>query len=182
MSAIAFQHAAGAAADPLLTNDVLAHLDAQIASATRLLEVVLAQSVAIRERDVDGTVRQITAFQAEIERRGRLEEDRARLLQRAAAALGLTPAEITLTRIATLMPQREGQLAAERSARLQGLLAELSREHTVNQALMRQELAFLDHLLNLIEPLPSLGYEAGGTRNTMPAAPLPGHHTLDLHA
>lgn len=165
-----------------IADDVLAHLDAQIASATRLLEVVLAQSVAIRERDVDGTVRQITAFQAEIERRGRLEEDRARLLQRAAAALGLTPAEITLTRIATLMPQREGQLAAERSARLQGLLAELSREHTVNQALMRQELAFLDHLLNLIEPLPALGYEAGGTRNTMPAAPLPGHHTLDLHA
>jgi hypothetical protein len=143
---------------------------------------VLAQSVAIRERDVDGTVRQITAFQAELERRTRLEEDRARLLQRAGAALGLAPAEVTLTRIATLMGPREGQLAAERSAQLQGLLAEIAREHGVNQALMRQELAFLDHLLNLIEPLPSLGYEAGGTRNTMPAAPLPGHHTLDLHA
>lgn len=182
MSALAFQPAAGAAIDPLLTNDVLAHLDAQTASAARLLEVVLAQGVAIRERDVDGTVRQVTAFQAELERRTRVEEDRARLLQRAAASLGLAPGDITLTRIATLMPAREAQIAAERSGQLQGLLAEISREHAINQALMRQELAFLDHLLNLIEPLPSLGYEAGGTRNTMPAAPLPGHRKLDLHA
>lgn len=168
--------------DPLLTNDVLAHLDAQIASAARLLEVVLAQGAAIRERDVEATVRQITGFQAEMERRSRVEEDRARLLQRAAATLGLAPGEITLTRIATLMPPREAQLAAQRSAELQGLLAEISREHAINQALMRQELAFLDHLLNLIEPLPTLGYQAGGTRSRMPAAPLPGHHTLDLHA
>lgn len=181
MSALATQPA-HPAIDPLLTNDVLAHLDAQIASAARLLEVVLAQSAAIRARDVESTVRQITAFQAELERRTRVEEDRARLLQRAAATLGLAPGEITLTRIATLMPAREAQVSAQRSAELQGLLAEIAREHAINQALMRQELAFLDHLLNLIEPLPSLGYEAGGTRNRLPAAPLPGHHTLDLHA
>jgi hypothetical protein len=176
------QRPAAARVDALLTNDVLAHLDAQIASAARLLQVVLEQGAAIRGRDVDGVVRQVTSFQAELERRSRVEEDRVRLLSRAAAALGLAPGEVTLTRIATFMAPREAELAHSRSAELQGLLSELGREHAVNQALMRQELAFLDHLLNLIEPLPSLGYEARGTRSTMPAAPPPGHHALDLHA
>ena len=168
--------------DPLLTNDVLAHLDAQIDAAARLLEIVLAQGAAIRERDVDATVRHVSAFQAELERRTRLEEDRARLLERAAAALRITPAEVTLTRLRPLMGAREAQLAAQRSAELQRLLAELEREHAINQALMRQELAFLDPLLNLIEPTRSLGYEAGGTRSSIPAAPPPGHRKLDLHA
>jgi hypothetical protein len=80
------------------------------------------------------------------------------------------------------MPAREAQLAQQRSDELQRLLGELAREHATNQALMRQELAFLDHLLNLIEPLPSLGYAASGTRSSMPAAPLPGHQSLDLHS
>jgi len=61
------------------------------------------------------------------------------------------------------------------------LLKELTTQHAANQALMRQELAFLDHLLNVIEPVASLGYEQGGGRNAMPAAPRPGH-SLDLHA
>ncbi|ADB48459.1 flagellar export chaperone FlgN [Conexibacter woesei] len=183
MSATALPHGGtGLPVDPLLTNDVVAHLDAQITSAARLLEIAMAQAAAIAERDVDAVVRQITAFQAELERRTRIEDERARLLARAGAALRLSPAEVTITRITLLMGPAEAQIAASRSAELQGLLSELSARHASNQALMRQELAFLDHLLNLIEPVTALGYEQGGGRNTMPAAPLPGHHALDLHA
>ncbi|MDO8211437.1 flagellar export chaperone FlgN [Conexibacter sp. CPCC 206217] len=169
-------------ADPLLSNDVLAHLDAQIASAARLLEIVMAQHDAINLRDVDAVVREVSAFQAEFQRRARVEDERTRLLNRAAAALGLSPGEVTVTRMTLLMPPHLAQQAQTRSAELQRLLTELTRQHTLNQSLMRQELAFLDHLLNIVEPVSSLGYEPGGTLNSMPVAPLPGQHALDLHA
>ena len=139
-------------ADPRLTGDLLAHLEAQLTSTTRLLHAVLAQGVAIRAQDVDGVVRQVAAFQAELERRARIEEDRTRLLTRAGALLGITPGAVTLTQLTAFMSPQDAQLAHERSAELQGLLAELAREHVVNQALMRQELAFLDHLLRLVDP------------------------------
>jgi FlgN protein len=147
MSALAVQPGA---TDPRLAGDVLAHLEAQLASAQRLLQAVLAQGVAIRAQDVDAVVRQVAAFQAELERRARLEDDRARLLARAGAQLGVAPAAVTLSQLTALMAPPDAQLAQARSAELQGLLAELTREHACNQALMRQELAFLDHLLRLV--------------------------------
>ncbi len=168
--------------DPLLTNDVIAHLDGQIASAARLLEIVLAQHHAIEARDIDGVVREVSAFQAEFQRRIRIEDERNRLLNRAATALGLAPAEVTITRMTMLMAPHHGQVAQTRSAELQRLLLELTRQHALNQQLMKQELAFLDHLLNAVEPMAALGYEPGGTVNSMPVAQLPGHHALDLHA
>jgi hypothetical protein len=170
----------GALADPLLSGDVLAHLDAQVASAARLLEIVRAQGAAIRRRDVDAVVRHVAAFQAELERRTRVEEDRARLLARAGAALGLAPGTVTLTQLATLMDAAAAQLAQARSGELQRLLGELTREHGCNQALMRQELSFLDHLLRLVDPTPSIAYAPGGGRPRPALAG--GQRALDLHA
>ncbi len=172
--------------DPRLAGDVLAHLEAQLASAQRLLQSVLAQGVAIRTQDVDGVVRQVALFQAELERRARLEEDRGRLLARAGAQLGSAPTAVTLTQLTALMSAQDAQLAHERSAELQGLLAELTREHGCNQALMRQELSFLDHLLRLVDPAApgdAGGYTAGGIRSNAPAAPpRPSLRALDLQA
>lgn len=166
MSALAIQQAP--AQDPRLAGDVLAHLEAQLQSTTRLLHAVLAQGVAIRAQDVDGVVRQVSAFQAELERRARLEEDRARLLARAGALLNTTPQAVTLSQLTALMTPDDAALAAGRSAELQGLLAELTREHACNQALMRQELSFLDHLLRLVDPSApgdTGAYTAGGMRS-----------------
>jgi len=174
--------------DPRLAGDVLAHLDQQLASTQRLLQSVLAQGVAIRAQDVDGVVRQVAAFQAELERRARLEEDRARLLQRAGALLNTAPHAVTLTQLTALMTPHDAALATARSAELQGLLAELTREHACNQALMRQELTFLDHLLRLVDPSAPTdagAYTANGIR---PAAHMPhttvrsGPRALDLQA
>jgi hypothetical protein len=159
--------------DPRLAGDVLAHLEAQLQSTTRLLQSVLAQGVAIRAQDVDGVVRQVAAFQAELERRTRLEEDRGHLLARAGALLGMSPHAVTLTQLTALMSPADAHLAHARSAELQGLLAELTREHACNQALMRQELAFLDHLLRLVDPAApgdAGAYTANGIR---PAAHMP---------
>jgi len=182
MSAIAPQHGSASLVDPLLANDLIAHLDGQIASAARLLEIVMAQEAAIHARDVDGVVRQVAAFQAELERRTRLEADRNRLLSRTAVALRLAPGEVTVSRMAKLMAPAEARLATTRSAELQSLLAELSTRHATNQALIRQELAFLDHLLGMIEPTPTLSYQQRGTATVMPTAAAPSHRAFDLHA
>lgn len=174
------------AADPRLAGDVLAHLDAQLQSTTRLLHATLAQGAAIRVQDVDGVVRQVAAFQAELERRARLEENRARLLARAGALLGSTPQAVTLSQLTALMPPSDAALAAARSAELQGLLAELTREHACNQALMKQELAFLDHLLRLVDPSgpnDAGAYTAGGVRPAAPSTQArPALRALDLQA
>jgi hypothetical protein len=178
--------------DPRLAGDVLAHLEAQLGSTTRLLQSVLAQGVAIRSQDVDGVVRQVSAFQAELERRARLEEDRAHLLARAGALLGAAPGAVTLTQLTALMTPDDAALAQARSAELQGLLDVLTREHACNQALMRQELAFLDHLLRLVDPSSPAdtgAYTSGGIRPARGAHGATGaqpgaskFHALDLQA
>jgi hypothetical protein len=74
------------------------------------------------------------------------------------------------------MPVNEGARARQRSAELRGLLAEIAREHGINRALMRQELAFLDHLVRLIGQEPDTGYRPGA------AAPPPTHRVIDAQA
>lgn len=141
-------------ADPL-ASDVLAHLDTQIASVRRLLEIVLEQGAAIRARDVHTVVRLAGLLHGELARRSQIEENRSLLLERAGAQLGIPAQAVTLTRLSVLLHPAHAQLAAERSARLRGLLEELRREHSCNRALMQIELSFLDHLMQ------SLSLDAG---------------------
>ncbi len=132
--------------DPLAA-DVLAHLDAQIASVQRLLEIVLDQGAAIRARDVHTVVRFAGLLHGELARRRQIEDTRSRLLEQAGAQLGIPAQAVTLTRLSALMGPAHAALAAERSARLRGLVEELRREHSCNRALMQIELSFLDHLM-----------------------------------
>ena len=68
---------------------------------------------------------------------------------------------------------------------MRGLLAEVVREHAINRVLMRQELAFLDHLMRELGAEPDTGYADLSLRNM---APSPGRstqaafRTLDLQA
>ena len=55
--------------NPMLEAELLAHLDGQIASAQRLLRLVLAQGEAIRKRDVDGVLARLADIQTEMGRR-----------------------------------------------------------------------------------------------------------------
>ena len=68
---------------------LLAHLDEQLASTGRLLQIVLAQAAAIRDRDVDTVLSAITEIQGEMDRRAGLERVRAQILAHAGAQLGL---------------------------------------------------------------------------------------------
>jgi hypothetical protein len=164
--------------------EALDHLQAQIISAERLLQCILRQGVAVRAREVEGVLAAMTEIQAEMGARSRMEHERAALLHRAGAALGLNPAGVTLEAITALMAPAEAELARARSAQLRGLLAEIAREHGVNRALMRQELAFLDHLTRLIGAEPQTGYRPPSPAGA-PAAARPAsspHRVLNVQA
>lgn len=140
-----------------IAGDVLAHLGAQIDSARRLLAQVLRQGGAIRRRDVDGVLATMTDIQGEMSSRGRLEHDRTTLLWRAGSMLGVAAEAVTLNELTGLMDDADADEARARSAELRGLLAEVEREHSINRALMRQELAFLEHLTRMLGGMPESG-------------------------
>ena len=161
--------------------EVIEHLGEQIASGRRLLGSILAQGKAIREQDVEGVVARLADIKTEMDLRGRLEAQRTELLTRAGQNLGVPPAAVTLEGLTTLMASIEAATARERSAELRGLLDEIAREHGINRALMRQELAFLDHLMRLVSAEPeAAGY--GPQQGAAPAAPPSKHRVLDLQA
>jgi len=169
-----------------LEAELLVHLDAQIASARKLLGFVLRQGAAIRERDVEAVLARLADVQTEMGLRARLEQDRTRLLQGAAAALRVAPTQVTLEHLCALVSPGAAASARERSAALRGLLAEIAREHGINRALMRQELAFLSHLVRLVGQEPQAGYGVGGRVSTPADRPAGGsgqlHRVLDLQA
>jgi ABC-type uncharacterized transport system ATPase subunit len=159
---------------------VLGHLADQLASARRLLDAVLRQGAATRRQDVEGVLGCLGEIQGEMDRRGRLEHERTQVLTRAAELLGRRPHEVTLDELVSLMPAGDAALARERSAELRGLLNEVQREHVVNRALMRQELAFLDHLVRLVGAEEEPGYRPPG--DSPLAASSSTHRVLDLQA
>ena len=175
------QPAVAAAEDEILAGEVLAHLDAQLVAARRLLAIVLEQAAAIRARDVHEVVAGTGLMQAELQRRDLVERERTRLLALAGVRLGVDPGAVTLELLCGLMDPASAGLARERSAELRGLLAEIRQEHHTNRALMQQELAFLDHLLRIAEVDTTAGYAADGD-HARPSGPrlAPRHRVLDL--
>lgn len=159
--------------------DVLGHLDAQVASAQRLLEVVLEQGAAIRARDVHNVVRLAGLLHGELTRREHIERERSLLLERAGAQLGIPAQKVTLTRLRAVLDPASGELAAQRSAQLRGLLHELRREHSCNRAIMQIELSFLDHLMQSLALDGRVhGYDPSGS--TESGAREPRHGALRL--
>jgi hypothetical protein len=174
-------HGLPADEDEILTVEVLAHLDAQLVAARRLLAIVLEQGAAIRSRDVHAVVAGTGLMQAELQRRDLVERERTRLLRVAGARLAVDPGAVTLELLCGLMDAAAADLARSRSAELRGLLAEVRQEHHTNRALMQQELAFLDHLLRVAEVDGTAAYAADGDL-ARPSGPrlAPRHRVLDL--
>jgi hypothetical protein len=167
--------------DLVLGDEVLAHLDRQLGSARRLLSIVLEQGAAIRARDVQAVVAATGLMQAELQRRGQIEADRAVLLTRAGARLGVDAGAVTIELLCGLMADEPAGEARRRSAELRGMLAEIRQEHHTNRALMQQELAFLDHLLRFADGGTGSAYDAAGDRARPGSARLAARHrVLDL--
>ena len=172
--------------NPMLEAELLAHLDDQIA----LRPAGCCGSCSTRARrsapaTSSGVLAKLAEIQTEMGRRGRLEQERTALLQGAGAAARRRPrTHVTLERLCVLITPEGARAARERSAELRGLLAEIAREHGINRALMRQELAFLSHLTRLVGDEPEGGYQPGGAPAGAGAAGrAPAlHRTLDLQA
>ncbi|HEY1365515.1 MAG TPA: flagellar protein FlgN [Gaiellaceae bacterium] len=141
---------------------VLEHLDQQVASSQRLLQVVLAQGEAIRRQDVEGVLARLAEIQVEMGNRTRLERERDELLRVAAARLGTAPDAIDLETLLVGAPPADGERARALSAQLRGLLGEIGRVHDQNRVLIRQELTFLDHLMRVMSGSPQAGYSPRG--------------------
>jgi flagellar FlgN protein len=171
---------------PRLGPAVIAHLEEQIASARRMLELTLRQAQAIRARDVDAVVRKVSDLNVEIGRRERLEHDRSALLDQAGAMLGKPGTQVVLDDIARIVEPGAAARAQELSLELRGLLSELGRETQMNRSLMRQELTFLDHLLRLAGHPAEPGYSATGEQalSSRPVAPRTpaARRVLDMEA
>jgi len=147
---------------------LIEHLERQLTSSRRLLGIVLAQGDAIKVQDVEAVLARLADVQAEMVKRAQIERERDLLLQKAAATLGVPVADVTLESILVLVPLGEANQARELSAELRGLLAEIARVHAQNRVLIRQELAFLDHLMRVLTGVPAAGYSPFGEGGTSP--------------
>jgi FlgN protein len=160
--------------------EVISHLNRQLDSARRLLALVLQQGAAIRERDVEAVLARLVEIRNEMSLRETLESERRLLLERAGEALALPAEAVTLEALTSLMDPAGADQARQLSAELRGLLSEIAREHGTNRALMRQELAFVDHLVRLVAGEPDAGY--GAIADRRPPAPPTRLRALDLQA
>jgi flagellar FlgN protein len=150
---------------------VLSQLEQQVACTRRLLGIVLAQGEAIRRQDVEAVLARLADVQAEMVSRHGLELERDALIAETAHHLGLSGEDITFEHLLLGLDATSAAGARALSAELQGLVLETSRVHQQNQILIRQELAFLSHLMSLMSGSPQAGYLPGGWA----PAQQPGH-------
>ena len=151
-----------------MTN-LIEHLDRQLESSRRLLAILLAQAESIRKQDVEGVLARLHDVQAELVVRERIEAERDELLRGAALTRNASPDTIDLETLLAPLGAVEAERGRAKSAELRGLLAEIGRVHEQNRVLIRQELAFLDHLMRLLSGTPQGGYSPTGFERTAPA-------------
>jgi FlgN protein len=147
---------------------LIEHLERQLASAQRLLQTVISQRDAIRAQDVEGVLARLAEVQQEMGRRMQLERERDVLLDQASTALRRPASDLTLEMILMLLPAGDAERARTLSAELRGTLSETARIHGQNRVLIRQELAFLDHLMRVLSGTPEGAYSAAGGSSSTP--------------
>ncbi len=168
--------------DDLLTGDVLAHLEVQLVSARRLLQIILKQGEAIRERNVQSVVALTGMLQAEMQRRTLLEDERSRLLDRAGARLGIAPGAVTLTLLTRSMPEPPPRTHSSAAGSCAGCSPSCSASTRSTGRSCSQELAFLDHLLRLADGRVDAGYDSVGERPTATMSLGANRRMFDLQA
>jgi len=141
---------------------VVDHLQRQLQSARRLLEIVLRQSAAIRRQDTATVLGSLSDVQAEMAYRAQLESERTAIVGGVAAELGVPADSLDLESMIAGVPSVEAEHARSLSAELVGLLRETGRIHEQNRVLLRQELAFLDHLMRALSGTPQGAYSPTG--------------------
>jgi FlgN protein len=158
-------------------NRILDHMTRQLASSRRLLEIVLSQNAAIRRQDTEAVLASLSDVQAEMAYRAQLETEREVIFRNASTQHGVTADVLDLESLLVGMPAEEAAEARSLSAELVGLVREIGRIHEQNRVLLRQELAFLDHLMRAMSGTPQGGYTPTGWAGTRAAV-----NTVDARA
>jgi hypothetical protein len=143
-------------------SELITHLSDQVASAERLLVNVTAQTDAIRTQDVPALLARLGDIQGELEVRKRLESERDRLIDAAAARRGVARDTIDLEALLDGMPPDAAAQARTMSTHLRKVLARVAQVHGSNRVLIKQELSFVDHLLRVLSGTPQAGYSPAG--------------------
>ena len=156
-----------------LEAELLVHLDTQIASARRLLGSCSSRA----RRSAPATSTPCSPASPTSRPRWAAAAASSRTAPGCCSAPASRSAsgrrQVTLEGLCALVSPAPPQTARDRSAELRGLLAEIAREHGINRALMRQELAFLAHLTRLIGHEPEAGYGTPRRRGPAPAPRRP---------
>lgn len=153
-----------------MMNGLVEHLERQLGSNRRLLQIVLAQGEAIRVQDVQAVLARLADVRTEMSKRAQIERERDALLGTAAQVLRVPADQVTLDMLLKLTPEPTATRVRALSAELKGLLEEIARIHRQNRVLIRQELLFLDHLMRVLSGAPQAGYtNIGHTTPTQPA-------------
>ena len=108
-------------------SQLINHLLMQVASARRLLLVLLAQRDSIRKQDVEGVLARLGDVQAELAVRQRIERERDDLLRSAGTRLGVAPEALHLEDLLNGIPGGQADEARTLSAELKGL--QIGRAH-----------------------------------------------------
>mgnify|MGYP005855915437 CR=1 FL=1 len=138
------------------------HLERQLESARRLLAIVLAQGEAIRAQDAAGVLARLVDLQGELAARVELEREREEIVEETARRLGVEAERVDLEAALQGASPEERDRARRLSAELRGVLVEAGRRHEQNRLLVRQELAFLSHLMRVLQGRPQGAYSPEG--------------------
>ena len=127
------------------------HLERQLGVLAAPAQIVLAQGEAIRAQDVEAVLARLGDVQAEmVEARPARARARRPAARRPPAQLGDAGRRPRRCEsLVVLLPADERSARARCRAELQGLLSEIPHVHAQNRILIRQELAFLDHLMRV---------------------------------
>ena len=130
-----------------VAHDLLENLQDQVRIYSHLLNLSRAQLAATQAKDVHSVHAILQELEMAMMERARHEQNRSRLISRAAVELGCTPEEVTATKLqATTDAAISGEIA-RCSDELKAIVQELDTVVARNRALLEHELAVMDHLV-----------------------------------
>ena len=151
--------------------DLIDHLERQLESSRRLLGSCSPRATRSARQDVEAVLARLADVQAEMVNRARLERERDALLRAGRAPRSACAATSSTLEDLLVAAARQTRRSARASCRPSCGPARRGRPGARPEpVLIRQELAFLDHLMRVLSGAPQGGYSpTGWTRAPQPA-------------
>ena len=147
-----------------VVTQIIANLGDQVRVYDHLLSLTRMQSEALARRDAQGVHAILQEIEIGMLERGKCEFRRAQLLDQAAKMLGISPDQVTATKLAQLAGMQIGQQLMDTAARLKHVMVELDQIVAHNRATLEFELSIVDHVVQAmtVSSEPMAGYGRTG--------------------